>query len=439
MEAGRPDGWKETALGYEPSSSLRQDVAPDGNARLRMDGDRSSCHPYDSAMTETMSKEQAVIVLESDIMQRVATRTVRLTLGGLIGAAAVMSLTALTGLVRNPIQPISFDIYLESTVPFAETVDPVLPTLVTALLALSVVKVGRFAPGFVVGTATLCGFLASTWATMSVLALFAPEKYERSAANDAVAGVGLGLVAVAVTVVLAEVLPLSSRVRERQLKDSIAKLEATRHLAGGRAARLLSHLSNRPYSPREIRWAIASAYVVTVSLPLVVIVAWGLGARTSAATAVDVAIVALSLSLVVLLELIAMHVLARFRLEAHGWTDERMMWTFLLLTFALGMSSLAILVPAALNSEFGGPFGYGLIPAAWAVILLVSGLLPLWVPLPKLGWFGQAAIVQRLKVLERRQERLTEIRLATDVDAMPDDRRPTRSRQPLLQRLFGGK
>ncbi|HET6301853.1 hypothetical protein [Microbacterium sp.] len=386
-------------------------------------------------MAETMSKEQASNVLESDILRRVAIRGGGLILSGLLGAATVMWLTGFFELVRNPTRSVGPDLFLQPTVPFAETVDPVLPTLVTALLALSVVKVGKFAPGFVVGTASLCGFLASMWATMSTLALVAPGADDRSAANDTVAGIALGAVAVAVTVVLAEVLPLSRRVRQKQLEDSLAKTRAVHSLATKRSASVMSRFRESPYSSPAASWTVATWYLATIAMALTVPLAWALGAQTPAAAVADVWIVAASLSVIMSLELIALHGLARFRLEVPTWKDERTPFAFILVIAAVGASALTISFPLA--TAFAGPFIYGLIPGAWSILLLISGLLPLWARLPKWGWFGQVVMAQRGWTLQRREDRLSRVQRATEIDAMP--RRATHSNDRLTwrQRLLG--
>lgn len=363
-------------------------------------------------------------------------RTLGLLLGGLLGALAVMTFAVWFWIFRDPKRLSLPETYLNAAVPFAETIDPVLPTLVTALLALSVVKVGKFAPGFVVSTATLCGYLASTWSVLSVVAVAAPTQSGRSPANAAITAVGLGIVAVAVTVVLAEVLPLSSRVRDEQLNRALTRTAAALTTAQSNERRMMGRFP-RPYSAAEAGWLVVAWYLLSIGLSLVLVLV-ALVVPTPRLPMTVVWAVSGSVCLMLLLILTSLHVAARFRLEATALRDEATTFVFFPILFAAGATALVIALVAVLNALLGGLFVFAWIPAIWAVVVLASGTLPLWLQLPKWGWLAQVVAVRGVHRLQKRGQRFREVQTAAVVDRAPEQVAPSVSAS-WLRRLLGCK
>lgn len=391
-------------------------------------------------MTDGFSAGTPTGVLERDAMRRVWARSVRVTFSGVVGATAVLSLAVWVRLLSTNLRSIDAPSIFEAALPFSRTIDPVLPTLITALLALAVVKASRFAPGFIVGTAVLCGFLASTWGLLGLLALFAPAATEGAEADNAVAGVGLGVVAVAVTVVLTEVLPLSKELRDRQLQERLARNKTLASRASSRARRVSVRFSAGTHGAREARliiigWYLATAVVVLVPIVLAYSGVWG-----EPTWITEVWVTGALIGAPMLTGLIALHVGLRYPLELEGWRDDRMIFACISVVFAIGAGVMTVLF-ASLLAQFGGPYALlGYLSAGWYAVLFLSAVLPVTFPLPKWGWFGQVVVCQRVVALEGKSDRLEEVQRAAAMEAaseaavvLAEPTRPTRWWRRLLR------
>ncbi|WP_143733634.1 hypothetical protein [Microbacterium sp. RU33B] len=252
-------------------------------------------------------------------MRRVIVRSVKVAVSGVLGALAILTVANWALLVFEPPSISVSDLFV-AALPFSHTVDPVLPTLITALLALAVVKASRFAPGFVVGTALHCGLLGSTWAVLCAVALLAPHDSDDAVLDSLVAGVGLGVVVIAVTVVLTEVLPLSADLREKQLQASLERAESLLTRATGR---LRVRDANGVAALVLFGWFGATVLAVLTPVLLAHLGAWGSLDYMPALWAMTAAFGA-----VVLTAFVGLTVGCRFVLELSGFRDERSFWAF---------------------------------------------------------------------------------------------------------------
>ncbi|GAA5207571.1 hypothetical protein [Microbacterium kyungheense] len=361
-------------------------------------------------MTDAMSRERARAVLEFDVLRRVIVRSVKVAFSGVLGALAVLSASNWVRLLTEA-PNISLPGLFEAALPFSHTVDPVLPTLITALLALAVVKASRFAPGFVVGTALLCGFLGSTWAVLSALALLAPHNSD-AVLDSLVTGIGLGVVVIAVTVVLTEVLPLSAELREKQLH---ANLERAESLLARATGRLRLRYPHGVATLVMFAWFSATVLVALTPVLLGLVGVWGPIDYIPALWALTAAFGAAMLT-----AFVGLTIGCRFWLELSGVRDERVLWavTWILFTIGIGVVFIAVIAPVARLSE--ATMVMGLVALSWYLVLVASTLLPLLLPLPKWGWLGQVATSRRVDVLESRRDRLREVSDAAAVDASPE-------------------
>jgi hypothetical protein len=377
-------------------------------------------------MTDVLTKEAARSTLENDALRRVVSRAAQLAFSGSYGAVLVL----LAGFTWAPFQsePGSVPLHAlaDAAVPFAMTVDPVLPTLVTALLALSVVKAGKFAPRFVVGTAALCGFFASSWAVLSLVALFAERASERGLSNNAVAGVGLGVVAVAVTVVLMEVLPLSNRPREKLLTARLLRAEELLTRARRRYTRLTRRYNQRPYRRPATVCLIGAWYLATVAAGLgpVLLESFGVWGRP------DWLSITWSISGVLtglmLLSVLATHAGLRYPLVLKGWSDENAITLGMFGSIALVLVGSTIGIAIWLLQLFEYALGpVAITSTVWIVVFLMSATVPLVSALPKWGLFGQVALASRIQTLQVRRDRLRRVHQAAAIDAAPAE--PARS------------
>lgn len=362
-------------------------------------------------MTIQMSRPEALIVLRDDTRRRVVRRGARLILYGLVGAALIIVVWGARALLtREPMGTIPG--FFEASVPFAQTVDPVLPTLITALLALAVVKASRFAPAFVVSTATLCGFLGSMWAVMSVLSLLAPSAVDDLKVGTALMGMALGSVVVSVTVVLTEVLPLSAEVRENQLRDDVQRVE-----------RQLTHAKERltrTYTRGDAILVIAAwgaatlAIVVLPTLGLTFIVS--LGFFRGAGSLGDVWLYTAMSFVLILAGFVAIAFGLPRRREDEGAVAG---WSYIVV-MAIAMVLVLTMIEPLIRGE---PVPWlTAVATVWLAVLLLSALVPSWFPkLPRLGLLGQAGMSWRLYSLEKRSDYLQVVAAAAAVDASEDD------------------
>lgn len=226
------------------------------------------------------SRSAAEALLRTDAVRRVWLRAAKLTGAAFILALLVWEITLVWVII--PTLPegagAGFPRIGDS---FGESVDPVLPSLVGALLAVAVIKATSFGSEILMHTADLIAGLAVFWAFMSLSALLPVATADAGA--HALSAVALAAVCVAVSVTITEVLPLSERVRRRQLHRQTSTTQAACNALVARAsgARLL-RTASRPISPRKSWWILVCCYVIpplavlAASAPFVLVIPHGL-------------------------------------------------------------------------------------------------------------------------------------------------------------------
>jgi hypothetical protein len=218
------------------------------------------------------TRRQARELLQADAYRRVFVRAAKLLWGGLVAMGMVWNAAFIVAIVVDSVEGPDgvYDVARVGDF-FSATVDPVLPALVGALLALAVIKAGGFAPGFIIGASTLIGGMAVMWALLTATALIgAPEPHK--AMENAVSAAALTLVCVVVSIAVSELLPLSEQSRRRQLrKRADQKRDAAVRLRARLAARPVLAPASRPYSPASARrwlvgWYLAAAIACPASM-----------------------------------------------------------------------------------------------------------------------------------------------------------------------------
>jgi hypothetical protein len=215
------------------------------------------------AAVEWITEERARGVIESDTYRRVWARGGQLVLGGMAAALVCWGAAFWWRAIALPAGT-SFDF---AGVPrvgdlFSVTVDPVLPTLVAALLALAVIKAGGFASRFVVAGASFAGGMAIAWAVLSTSALVGAVELKDTAAR-AVAAWAMAAICVAVGIAIAEVLPLSDSARRAQrAKRAVEYRDAIARIRVRLKQRPLGDMTASPYAPQQNRWVLVLWYIV---------------------------------------------------------------------------------------------------------------------------------------------------------------------------------
>lgn len=354
-----------------------------------------------------MSRSRARGLLRSDVSRRATVRAVKLSWGGLIAALYVWGIAITIRLIEMDGSGDTFALPRAGDL-FSATVDPVLPTLVGALLALAVIKAGGFAPEFIVGVSSLIGGTAIMWMLLSFTALIGTA-VPPDAASNAVAAAAMAIVCAAVTIALSEVLPLSERGRRRQLRRRSADIrDRVLRLHAHRAARPVLRTDARPYSPRAARGLLVAWYALAIAVAPLAMLPYALGSESDervAAFAVGAMLAALLGGLVGLCHWCTVELYEssqRFENSNVG-----------LSIFSVIMLSLAIVAPCIAFLGLVWPIRLlAVVLLMVTTAVLFATFAPMVRPLPRGGLLAQAVVAERSFALQRAGWRYDQVRAA---------------------------
>lgn len=345
------------------------------------------------------SQEDARRLVEIASLRRVSSRVL-----GLLGAGSYVAglyLTVRTLLSMGEPFTVSAKSLADASVPLSQSADTVLPALTAVVVALAVIKAVGAASSFIVGIATMCGWLAVTWASLAVVATWGTDPL---AEGRAFGGAALATVCVAVGAVVREVLPLSEAARRSD--DRLRATQLATRLERLLAAERMTRRYNAPYSHLARVWlGVACWYILAGLMPVLIL------ATSDAAAGGQFAATAQAVWTLIpfgLLSVAGLHIAVVVRFWASSWK-----W----ILFGILVSASAALVGAAplllvrLSMQRGQPMLWlvAMLEAGWALLVLASALVPLIVALPRLALFGQltvAGMTLSAQAAERRREEL---------------------------------
>jgi len=346
-------------------------------------------------ITEARARE----VLEGDTYRRVWVRGGRLIQGGAVATLAFWTAAFWWRAIALP-PGASFDL---AEVPrvgdlFSVTVDPVLPTLVAALLALAVINAAGFASRFVVGSAAFVGGTAVAWAFLSTSALVGATELKDTAAR-AVAAWAMAAICVAVSIAIAEVLPLSDSARRAQrakratdCRDAVARMRTRlrRHPLGDATV--------SPYTPRKTRGVIVLWYVAPALASVLPFVPYAIasgGAEGRAAI-----FVAGSIALLVLGVTAFCHQAIGAFYEA---PDQTRRGAVIVNATEAALLSAALIWVCIVMSTLISPIPVlAIVPFVALVASSLGVAAPCWWHRKGRGWFASAVMANRILRLQRR-------------------------------------
>lgn len=398
--------------------------------RSEVDSRRSATAAADPV--ERLSDEQTEQLLRVDGSRRAAVRT-----GQLVGLAAgiVFGYLVWIPLLSGQVGPILDYAAIAGTVsawaaPFAESAAIVLPSFITLLGALAVVKVVGWASTFVIGTSSVVGVLAVCWAALASVALLDAQRQTPEGLGAAIGAAALAVFCITVAVAVPELMPFSRAAREKQL-DQRAEALAARRPVLSEEARIIRRCAIPLYEGSGASNRLMAWYISAAVAPIVILVLGGFllalsqlpedaaaPSETSVGSTVIGMVVFAALGVVALV-LLHVAVLAQYR-------RPRRLWRGVALPAALGTLLLAV-IPLMMTAVARQQPGYAWTVTAaaewiWAAIVWGSVFAPSWIAMPRLGLFGQVAVAAAVDSAERQSRHLQALRRVTshrtDIDRL---------------------
>ena len=356
---------------------------------------------------DRMPKGDARELLRRDARRRGLKRAGGLIVSGFLGSLALWEIALLWAVIAADITGTTPDL-LRIGDPFAASVDPVLPTLVSALLALAVVKATGLGSEIIVWVSSLIGAMGVSWAFLSASALIGADRPPHAVSNT-VASAALAAVCVAVAVAITEVLPLSASLRRTQQHSRLAHTRKATALLISRAnEKGILHPRPAWHRPRASTWTLTFWYVtppVVILLSFVPYAATADPDERAASFVVAGAFAALVIAIVWTTHTaIVGHLQSTDTLRRSAFGTA--MGLVLLLEAALVALSIAMLVlvwpiPVLVVA-----------PVVVSVVVLAAALLPLapWFRTERpWGLLTHAAVTRRSFTLQRRAARIHDL------------------------------
>lgn len=342
--------------------------------------------------------------------RRVALRGLRLLGGGAVAAAYVWGIALSVALLTPRAEGAPVVIPRTGDL-FAAGVDPVLPTLVGALLALAVMKAGGFASGFIVGASSLIGGTAVMWMLLSASAVLGPDAPE-NAGPTAIAAVAMAAICVIVAVAVSEVLPLSERSRRRQLRKKAAdKRDAAVRLRERVQAHPVLAVGATPYAPARAWGLLIAWYAAALVIAPLAMVPYAVTSEPSEGLAAALIGGILGLLLGSLVALCHWLVVERYELPTPR-SERQSYWVAFGFVVACAGATVALCV-ALFFLVWPIPL-IACVPLVVVVVVLLATFLPMLRPMRRLGLLAQVAVADRSFALQRAGWRYDELLGALD-------------------------